>query len=191
MTNEELVLLHRAGDRDALGQLLKQNEGALKKICLRLCRDNDIDDGMQEAAICLMDCVRLWDPNRGTKFITFLYHSVMTRVGRWVYRNRLVRYPYKKWQEANAVSVLSIYEDGKAIEIADVPRLQADEDDERRHDLARVKKVLSVFSERERKIVLRRAEGKVFREIAAEFGVTKQRAQQIYQHVRKQLHGVA
>jgi len=191
MTNEELVLLHRAGDRDALGQLLKQNEGALKKICLRLCRDNDIDDGMQEAAICLMDCVRLWDPNRGTKFITFLYHSVQTRVGRWVYRNRLVRYPYKKWQEANAVSVLSIYEDGKAIEIADVPRLQADEDDERRHDLARVKKVLSVFSERERKIVLRRAEGKVFREIAAEFGVTKQRAQQIYQHVRKQLHGVA
>jgi hypothetical protein len=71
---------------------------------------------MQEAAICLMDCVRLWDPNRGTKFITFLYHSVMTRVGRWVYRNRLVRYPYKKWQEANAVSVLSIYEDGKPID---------------------------------------------------------------------------
>lgn len=85
MTNEELAAQAKAGDRDALAQLWEQNRGLLATLFGRLMHQAGArmaatgvtaEDVEQSFFLAVVLAVRLYEPERGTRFVSFLSYPV-------------------------------------------------------------------------------------------------------------------
>jgi len=76
MSNEELCVLARNGSIDARNQLLENNLAFIQQQANQFIErygDNrlDVDDLIQEGCFGLMEAISRFDPERGTKFLTY------------------------------------------------------------------------------------------------------------------------
>ena len=69
--NEELALRMQAGDKNAAGRLVSQNEGYLTDLARAYTPWCEMEDLKQEAALALLDAARHFDPVYGTKLLTY------------------------------------------------------------------------------------------------------------------------
>ena len=69
--NEELALRMQAGDKNASGRLVSQNEGYLTDLGRAYTPWCELEDLKQEAALALLDAARHFDPAYGTKLLTY------------------------------------------------------------------------------------------------------------------------
>ena len=69
--NEELALRIQAGDKNAAGRLIAQNEGYLTDLARAYTPWCETEDLKQEAALALLDAARHFDPVYGTKLLTY------------------------------------------------------------------------------------------------------------------------
>lgn len=69
--NEELALRMQAGDKNAAGQLVAQNEGYLTDLARAYTPWCEMEDLKQEAALALLDAARRFDPTYGTRLLTY------------------------------------------------------------------------------------------------------------------------
>ena len=69
--NEELALRMQAGDKNAAGRLVSQNEGYLTDLARAYTPWCEMEDLKQEAALALLDAARRFDPAHGTKLLTY------------------------------------------------------------------------------------------------------------------------
>ena len=69
--NEELALQIQAGDKNAAGRLIAQNEGYLTDLARAYTPWCETEDLKQEAALALLDAARHFDPVYGTKLLTY------------------------------------------------------------------------------------------------------------------------
>lgn len=76
MSNEELWELAKDGDLDARNQLLQANLSFVQKQANKIWGQSgsgriDVDDLIQEGCFGLMEAISRFDPERGTKFLTY------------------------------------------------------------------------------------------------------------------------
>lgn len=76
MSNEELCVLAKSGDLDARNQLLQANLSFIQKQANKIRGQSgsgriDVDDLIQEGCFGLMEAISRFDPERGTKFLTY------------------------------------------------------------------------------------------------------------------------
>lgn len=81
MNNEELCVLARDGDTDARNRLIENNFPFVQKKAFELIEQHkdcrlDVDDLIQEGCLGLLEAVGRFDPERGTKFLTYAVHWV-------------------------------------------------------------------------------------------------------------------
>ncbi|WP_295718537.1 sigma factor [uncultured Oscillibacter sp.] len=69
--NEELALRMQAGDKNAAGRLVSQNEGYLTDLARAYTPWCEMEDLKQEAALALLDAAGHFDPAYGTKLLTY------------------------------------------------------------------------------------------------------------------------
>ena len=69
--NEELALRMQAGDKNAAGRLVSQNEGYLTDLARAYTPWCEMEDLKQEAALALLDAAERFDPAYGTKLLTY------------------------------------------------------------------------------------------------------------------------
>ena len=69
--NEELALRIQAGDKNAAGRLVAQNEGYLTDLARAYTPWCEMEDLKQEAALALLDAAGHFDPAYGTKLLTY------------------------------------------------------------------------------------------------------------------------
>ena len=69
--NEELALRMQAGDKNAAGRLVSQNEGYLTDLARAYTPWCEMEDLKQEAALALLEAARCFDPAYGTKLLTY------------------------------------------------------------------------------------------------------------------------
>ena len=69
--NEELALRMQAGDKNAAGRLVSQNEGYLTELARAYTPWCETEDLKQEAALALLDAAGRFDSAYGTKLLTY------------------------------------------------------------------------------------------------------------------------
>ena len=69
--NEELALRMQAGDKNAAGRLVSQNEGYLTDLARAYTPWCEMEDLKQEAALALLDAAGRFDPAYGIKLLTY------------------------------------------------------------------------------------------------------------------------
>lgn len=69
--NEELTLRIQAGDKNAAGRLVSQNEGYLTELARAYTPWCEMEDLKQEVALALLDAAGHFDPAYGTKLLTY------------------------------------------------------------------------------------------------------------------------
>ena len=69
--NEELALRMQAGDKNAAGRLVSQNEGYLTDLARAYTPWCEMEDLKQEAALALLDAAGRFAPAYGTKLLTY------------------------------------------------------------------------------------------------------------------------
>ena len=69
--NEELTLRMQAGDKNAAGRLVSQNEGYLTDLARAYTPWCEMEDLKQEAALALLDAAGRFDPAYGTRLLTY------------------------------------------------------------------------------------------------------------------------
>lgn len=86
MTNEELILMYRAGDTEALEMIINQNKGLVYKIANRFkgyCNATlDLDDLVQEGNIGLLIAADKYKPNMEHKatFSVYAFYWIKQRI---------------------------------------------------------------------------------------------------------------
>ena len=76
MSNEELCVLAKGGDTDARNQLLENNLAFIQRQANQFIERYggnrlDVDDLIQEGCFGLIEAIGRFDPERGTKFLTY------------------------------------------------------------------------------------------------------------------------
>ena len=76
MSNEELCALAKGGDAEARNRLLETNLSFIRQQANKIWGQNgsgrlDVDDLIQEGCLGLMEAIDRFDPERGTKFLTY------------------------------------------------------------------------------------------------------------------------
>lgn len=76
MSNEELCVLAKGGDTEARNQLLENNLSFIQQQANKIWGQSgngriDVDDLIQEGCFGLMEAISRFDPERGTKFLTY------------------------------------------------------------------------------------------------------------------------
>lgn len=84
MTNEELVLEYRSGNKGVLETLYSQNIGMIERIIGRYKGVEDPEDLRQEAYFGLVRAADLWDPEREAQFLTFAVICIKSVLHRYI-----------------------------------------------------------------------------------------------------------
>lgn len=76
MSNEELCVLAKGGDAEARNQLLENNLSFVRQQANKIVGEDgdtrlNVDDLIQEGCFGLMEAISRFDPERGTKFLTY------------------------------------------------------------------------------------------------------------------------
>lgn len=83
MTNEELVMCIKDGNKELMSELYTQNIRLIQIIARKLCADiNDYEDAMQDAYIGLTAAVEAYDKDKGVKFMTYAAYHIKLAIRR-------------------------------------------------------------------------------------------------------------
>lgn len=88
MTNEELVLLIKQGDRDKLEDLWQQISRFIWKCAEEFHADNLMLDLVQESYFGLLEAVEKYDYSKGYKFLTYAGYYIKNSMRRFMYKAR-------------------------------------------------------------------------------------------------------
>lgn len=119
MTNEDLVLMIQRNNEDKarhMGELYEQNRGIIAIIAKRYSEYAEIEDLMQESFFGLSEAAARWNPEAGTKFISYASY--------WI-RAAIISYLRKREPAAVSLSAPIGGEDGD-ITLEDVLKSDAD-----------------------------------------------------------------
>lgn len=118
MSNEDLVLMIQRNEDKArhLGELYEQNRGIIAIIAKRYSEYAEIEDLMQESFFGLSEAAARWDPEAGTRFISYASY--------WI-RAAIISYLRKREPAAVSLSAPIGGEDGD-ITLEDVLKSDAD-----------------------------------------------------------------
>ena len=118
MSNEDLVLMIQRNEDKArhLGELYVQNRGVIAIIAKRYSEYAETEDLMQESFFGLSEAAARWDPEAGTKFISYASY--------WI-RAAIISYLRKREPAAVSLSAPIGGEDGD-ITLEDVLKSDAD-----------------------------------------------------------------
>ena len=86
MTNEQLVVLIRAGENEAenMLQLWQQNKGFIYKMAMKYKGYAEIDDLMQEGYLGLCEAARQYDADQGIPFINYAAFWIRQTMQRYI-----------------------------------------------------------------------------------------------------------
>lgn len=84
MSNEEMVLLIQAGQREYMEQLYFQNRSFIYQIASRYQGLAEMEDLLQEGFLALYDAVAGYDSDQGVKFLTYAEHWLKQRFRRYL-----------------------------------------------------------------------------------------------------------
>ncbi len=83
MTNEELIMCIKDGNKELMSELYTQNIRLIQIIARKLCADiNDYEDAMQDAYIGLAAAVEAYDKDKGAKFMTYAEYHIKLAIRR-------------------------------------------------------------------------------------------------------------
>lgn len=183
----ELILRSRAGDTDALEELLEiYRPLVMSRASSYRVKGLDIDDFAQEAMIGLYQAISTYDPARGTPFAALAETTVENRlIDRW---RKAKRDKDKAIQEA--LSLETPVTDDREVTLGQT--LEADSDPE---DLVlaaeRFRQVMDFFeaelSAYEQQVAKARMRGQSYKEIATELGRREKSIDAALQRVRRKL----
>ncbi len=185
--DRELILRSRAGDVEALEELLEiYRPLVMSRASSYHVKGLEIDDFAQEAMIGLYQAISTYDPSRGTPFAALAETTVENRlIDRW---RKAKRDKDKAFQEALSLET-PLTEDR---EVTLGQTLEADGDPE---DLVlaaeRFRQVMDFFeaelSAYEQQVAKARMRGQSYKEIAAELGRREKSIDAALQRVRRKL----
>lgn len=171
-TNEELAARWRAGDREAFELLHAQNRGLLVRARMIFGRECGREESESLALGALLEAANRHDETRG-KFSTC--YMLCARTAFAHVRN------YEAAAKRSAVvfslgagPTMKRWEGIRDVS-AENPAKIVEREDERRHQLAIVRRRMRRLNERDRDIVKRRAAGESLRTIAIDYGVCNER----------------
>lgn len=105
MTNEEIVTLIKAGNREHIEQLYLQNKNLILKIASKYQKYDEIDDLIQEAYFGLLKAVDLWDANGGAAFSTYAAYWIKQSIWSYLENNgSVLRLPSHRRQRLHSYS---------------------------------------------------------------------------------------
>jgi len=78
----DLMLRAKAGDAEAVQEVLDKTEGLVRWWLHRLCWKGVWDDGMQEGRLGIIEGINRFDPDNGAKFSTYAGYRIRLEVGR-------------------------------------------------------------------------------------------------------------
>lgn len=84
MTNEELVLDYRSGNKDALEALYSQNTGMIEKIIRKYGAYEELDDLRQEAYFGIVKAAEQWNPERNCSFLSYAVYWIRAAIVRYI-----------------------------------------------------------------------------------------------------------
>lgn len=202
MTNEELAAAVKAGREDLITELWAQ---CVKFIRLQASRwaqawkgkrhDFDYDDFVQAGYFALLEAVEKWEPGRGLSFIGFLDLCLKTAFAEvagcrtpaqmkdLIYTSARFESPIPGNQNTDKERTLADTIGGEC------EALEALEDADYREYIAKaVRECLATLPERQRQAIESHfLQGMNYAAIAANFGVSLSRAQQLAQHGMRQI----
>lgn len=202
MTNEELAVAVKAGREDLITELWEQ---CVKFIRLQASRwaqawkgkrhDFDYDDFVQAGYFALLEAVEKWEPGRGLSFIGFLDLCLKTAFAEVagcrtpaqmqdiIYHSSRLESPIPGNQNADKERTLADTIGGQC------EALEALEDADFQSYIAKaVRECLATLPERQRQAIEGHyLQGMNYAAIAADFGVTLSRAQQLAQKGMRQI----
>ena len=105
--NEELALRMQAGDKNAAGRLVSQNEGYLTDLARAYTPWCEMEDLKQEAALALLDAAGRFDPAYGTKLLTYATPAIEAALSDYAARHAFpLSVPASRGSQLRAVAHL-------------------------------------------------------------------------------------
>src|SRR5262245_49133048 len=88
VSDHELVIRARAGDREAAGALAKRHTPMVVEQVRRLRAPPqvDTDELIQEGLICIARCATRWRPDGGSLFSTYCWRACSNAIGKALQR---------------------------------------------------------------------------------------------------------
>jgi len=197
----ELVIKAKAGDREALGELLEAHKRFLYKRARGVGRGvegDDLEDRVQDAAIAAMISLDSFDPDAGFRFLTYADNRIHWRLKRASAESGLVRVPQHVFNPS--VGTDEHREAAKRvsrIDSIDSPVAGGDENGTlgallgdrcgsrpldcvaHAEEIERLRDAIALLPERMRDIVDRRLAGETREEVGAAYGITGERVRQL------------
>ncbi len=105
--NEELALRMQAGDKNAAGRLVSQNEGYLTDLARAYTPWCEMEDLKQEAALALLDAAGRFDPAYGTKLLTYATPAIEAALSDYAARySSSLSIPISRYNQLRRVAYL-------------------------------------------------------------------------------------
>lgn len=105
--NEELALRMQAGDKNAAGRLVSQNEGYLTDLARAYTPWCELEDLKQEAALALLDAAGRFDPAYGTKLLTYATPTIEAALSDYAARySSSLSIPISRYNQLRRVAYL-------------------------------------------------------------------------------------
>ena len=105
--NEELALRMQAGDKNAAGRLVSQNEGYLTDLARAYTPWCEMEDLKQEAALALLDAAGHFDPAYGTKLLTYATPAIEAALSDYAARySSSLSIPISRYNQLRRVAYL-------------------------------------------------------------------------------------
>jgi len=105
--NEELALRIQAGDKNAAGWLVSQNEGYLTDLARAYTPWCEMEDLKQEAALALLDAAGRFDPAYGTKLLTYATPAIEAALSDYAARySSSLSIPISRYNQLRRVAYL-------------------------------------------------------------------------------------
>ena len=105
MTNEELVQLYQAGDKQALEELLVSNKGFIHKVIKKFYIGHDhaidYDDLLQEGRIGMIKAADKYKSDMDVNFLSYAYYWIYQSMHRFMYPSRAKRESTLKFVSLN------------------------------------------------------------------------------------------
>ncbi len=193
---KSLVLRAQRGDRAAVTALLKAHEGFLWQQAYRAVARSrgrmDVDDLMQEFRIKAVDCLRVFDPERGFRFLTYVGYALRQVARRMNPASGVIRVPAQERldepyrtqaQRAWTVCTISAVMARRLPDDASSPQADA----QRQEGIELIRAGLALLPARERVILEGRMDDRTLDDIGRQIGLTRQRTHQIEQRAMERL----
>jgi RNA polymerase sigma factor (sigma-70 family) len=187
----ELIKAAQAGDLSARDELIASHNGFIWKRAMAWknnLRGHDEDDIRQQIWVGLCDAVERFDTSTGCRFLTYAGFSILKAINACQENDRVIKYPRSQYRR----DYTSKYGNTVCHLCVDVPNERPETpvhtlsqmrdyvaEAESKELTKQLKRRLQRLTKRQRYVLLEHANGKTFREISIELGVSHERVRQI------------